>query len=270
MTARKDGHLVRVGEEVSRQPHKLEIDGSSPSPATTKIKEKVMSTMVGVNLCEDNFVIALKNACSLDLPIQLFVDSKEAWLKRIDEIADILSQHNRNIVSLRGPFVASDGNTLFEDTTFVATQLEDLFNVELKSITAFINNGWKPIVELVEFYRETIKINVAQVARHGYIGTRSPVDMVAAIEGQPQLRGIKMSFDSLNLSGVWLHEEILYSLSTWIAEHCFDFETTQLTPQNVSNRLLFTKHLAMDEEIDIVFYPHKHRLHEVPKYIQLL
>ena len=177
-----------------------------------------------------NFERALKS----DSKVQLWVDSKQLFLEKLESIAEVLSSNSHKIISLRGPTLPTKGVTIFEDTVQVATQLEDYFDVELKYLTTSARYGWRSVAELYEFYERGLNIFVEDFG--------NPIDTVIQIAKANM--DIKMSWNGLNISSCWYEEEILLSLSPFIGE----VDLSELAPPG--NTLAF---LEQQPELFYVF-----------------
>lgn len=161
-----------------------------------------------------DIVTQLENAFSLGYPIQLSFNSLSDYEECIETIAGVLSENNRQIVSIKGPFVPSKSNTLFEDTVFIATQLEDFFDINLKFISTFYSNSYKHIEELIDFYGD-LKIHVEGVNSNP-INTMSLIAESNVVNKFDRVTGLVYNID--NLSDVWLTEEIILALKECIFE----------------------------------------------------
>lgn len=178
-----------------------------------------MKAMIVVNLFEDFKPEILDEVFKLGSPVQSYVDSKDTWDSIKDSIAETISLNAEFIKSLRGPFRLSSGSeSLFEDTVHVATSLEDLFNVQLDSITCFAGYGWKSISDLVDFYNGSVTIKVCNDPTKP--NEYSPFDMALQIETQYDLRisDMDICFDTHTLPSAWLQRQIVDALSGHIGE----------------------------------------------------
>lgn len=151
-----------------------------------------------------------------DSLVQLYVEDKQLFFDKLDTFAELISLNSSKIVSLRGPCTPSKGLTLFEDVVQIASKLEDYFDINLRYVTTSVKYGWKPIVELNEFYEGSIEIFVEDFG--------NPIDTVLQIAKANM--NFKMSWDGLGLSGCWFEDEVLLSLAPFVGE----IDLTELAP----------------------------------------
>ncbi len=106
--------------------------------------------------CKNALAQAIDIAKETDACIKLKVNSITEFKRNIDGIAGLLSEHYPLIKGLQGPRQVTSNSTLFEDTVFIASDLEDYFDIELSLITTY---DGKHIQELADFYSTICNVN---------------------------------------------------------------------------------------------------------------
>lgn len=155
----------------------------------------------------------LETILKLGYKIELEFKNKFDFITNYKRFGSILSLNESKIIGLKGPSSNTNDSTLFEDTVFIASNLEDLFNIELQYITTYSKKDSSHIEELADFYNNIKTINV--IPDHDFF-TRSetPIDMAFRIRAwnKTGLCNIGMVYSDKDLMPPWKDRVILAPL----------------------------------------------------------
>lgn len=168
----------------------------------------------------------LKAVLNSENRLQLRINSKSEF----DELmksnkADLLYANKHRIVSLRGPLMSSPTSSIFEDTALIVSTLEDSFGVNLQYVTTLPSGDGKHIVELSEFFQDTISIFTSTIPFFAGSQFRTPYGIVeyirsiySADSGYDKMAYLGMSYDVCNLNPTWIGAEVCYAILDMIDE----------------------------------------------------
>jgi len=176
-----------------------------------------MKTVLVYSITSGSNLKTLEEIFKLDADIELEFKSKVDFQENYIRFGDLLSLYPQKIIGLKGPSIAIYGSTLFEDTVFIASALEDIFNIDLSYITTMSVTGSAHIEELADFYNNIKTINVIPAYR-ALDKEEDPIDMAFRIRkwNETGLTNIGMIFHNTFLDKGWKDKDILYSLSSYI------------------------------------------------------
>jgi hypothetical protein len=121
-------------------------------------------------------------------------------------VAPFLSAYNSRVKSLKSMFS-------FEDTVFIASKLEDYFDILLEDIVVEPYGNCRHVVELSEFYEYAKNITI-RCNRDKMPNMNNPF----AVALLSKVSNTKISFDTTVLSNAWFDRCILDALSDYIGE----------------------------------------------------
>lgn len=166
---------------------------------------------VAVDLTSDFEADKVESLLGLGLNVQAVVYTRD-FLN--DNIAEFLSKFGDKIKSL---YYDGNGDSVFEDTVFVASKIEDYFDINLDYIVTSAKPGNKHVIELVEFYNHYKEI----VVRTPVLGSGdcSPIGILMHINWL-HFKGhcSSMSFDIMGINEVWKSRYVYKELSPFISE----------------------------------------------------
>lgn len=178
-----------------------------------------MELVTVVDIDESSSVAnACKLANELDISIYLKVNSREDFNSTIDLSYDCLLEYSEYIIGLVGP----THGRLFEDTAYIATQLEDMFDIELESITTPETKNAKHIEELIDFFDDQMNIVISPV--HDVTsprGASDPISLAMNIERLNILYGytnVTMQFDASLLPVAFMEKEVFLPLERFVSD----------------------------------------------------
>lgn len=140
--------------------------------------------------------------------LKVCVLNKESFCGSIYACADILSVNNDIVKSI------SIKDPCFENTVYVVSTMEDLFNINFDSIVIDDNNE-KYIFDICDFYNSICKITISSVKQN-------PIKLALFINQYRLINGfynLGMSIDAIRKeSNLFLNQSIFNPLSEFIHE----------------------------------------------------
>jgi hypothetical protein len=221
--------------------------------------------------------LAVLNACTLagkhDAAIYLKVNSRDEFNEFLDLSFEPLLEYAEYVIGLIGP----RQGRLFEDTVYIATQLEDLCNIELESITTPWINGSSHVEELVDLFNSQVNITVSSWHDVTSLdGLCCPITMALNIERMNIINGftnVGMEFDATFLPAVYTSREVFVPIQRYVYNISYFLSVGYKNNLNYSFELIgkLTKY-GINKNVCITFDPedYKESLYTVEEIVSRL